>query len=260
MSSKLFDFNALSAVNVRSGHYAIGSDMVPNASPAHAVSLTEYWIDSAPLSFAHFERFVVGGGYFEPSLWVDSQFAGREILTNGSVDSHCDYLYSLSRRVESQLCISPVSSFELPLVGLTWMEAAAVCRYFGARLPFEREWEVAMQPGPTVRNPELPDPWKLLRSSAWGCKVTMGVLQEWTADAFDSHYWRGDLHGKGNVFRSTEGNMGVAVRGSSPFEIHQDIRFRQSADSDQRHEFRGFRRAWDHLPDDRVTTISFGVF
>lgn len=236
--------------HVKSGRYSIGSNNIPNASPQHLRDLHSYWIDRVPVSFGHYERFVAGCGYDDKSLWRDSS----ESPSIASIDQRCDELLEQSLLAAGLFRDKPTRSVDIPLVGVSWGEAAAIARFAGGRLPFESEWEIAMQRSSRVSTGEPPTGfsgtprcWQHAPRSDWGCVVATNVLQEWTADTFSPVYWRsgGDRHGMvwtpGQVY-------GVSLRGSCNTDMHKDYRFRRAVDPDERHSARGFRRVWDTEP------------
>jgi formylglycine-generating enzyme required for sulfatase activity len=240
-----------SITHVKGGKYSIGSNCIPNASPQHFRELRPYWIDRVPVTFGHFERFVAGGGYDDCSLWLDS----GESPSIPSIDLYCDQLLEQSIIAAGLFREKPTRSFDIPLVGVSWSEAAAIARFAGGRLPFESEWEVAMHRTASITvkkcdgigSSDIARCWQNAPRSDWGCVVATNVLQEWTADAFSPVYWRADSELHGVVW--TQGQVyGVSLRGSCIADVHKDYRFRRSADPTERHSERGFRRVWESEP------------
>jgi formylglycine-generating enzyme required for sulfatase activity len=236
---------------VKSGRYSVGSNNIPNASPQHHRDLRSYWIDQMPVSFGHFERFVVGGGYDDKSLWLDT----IEPPLLRSIDQRCDELLEQSVLAAGLFRDKPTRSVDIPLVGVSWGEAAAIARFAGGRLPFESEWEVAMQRYSKVSTREnnradssgMPRCWQQAQRSDWGCVVPANVLQEWTADAFSPVYWRSESDRHGMAWTPGQA-YGVSLRGSCHTDMHKDFRFRRAADPNEGHSARGFRRVWDAEP------------
>ncbi len=221
----------------------IGDDSIPQAGPRHRVRLSEFWIDRAVVSMAHFELFIASGGYFENRWWSDSPRTGATFLEQGSVDKRCRTIANLSIEIAKGRIPRHASSHELPAVGLTWVEAAAVCRFFGARLPFEAEWEVAMQGSGQPRQASTDE--TASQTSQWGCEVYLGALEEWTAGAFSSRHWRdADLA----EFATIDAPYGVCLKGSCRGGLFMDAAFRSSGDPLDAREFRGFRRVWCTAP------------
>lgn len=236
-------WSGCSVTRIDGGTYRIGSQVIQNAGPSHQRRLTDFWIDAEPVTFAHFEQFVAAGGYHQNRWWADSGQPGRTYINRGSVDARCQQLRQAATNICRQLGNRHAHSAHIPLIGLTWMESAAVCRFFGARLPFEVEWEVAMQESKDSRTRK---PFNVSRKcpvSRWGCVYLAGYLREWTADAFSPRYWRADTESHGE-FWTSEDQFGVTVRGHSDTDVHTDIRFRRSLSPDTVTEGCGFRRVW----------------
>src|SRR5687768_7426922 len=123
------------ALKVSTGEYDVGDDSIPNASPRHRRHLESFWIDSEPVSWAHFETFVAGGGYGDESLWTDAAGNPTSTARPTSVDAHHRQLLSLGRGWVGRR--SEGRTREQPITGLSWFEAGAIARFYGARLPFE---------------------------------------------------------------------------------------------------------------------------
>jgi formylglycine-generating enzyme required for sulfatase activity len=204
-----------------------------------------------PVSFGHFERFVAGGGYDDGSLWIDN----LESPSIASIDQRCDQLMEQSVIAARLFRDMPTRSVDIPLVGVSWGEAAAIARFAGGRLAFESEWEVAMQRStsqPAEKNDrfgssDIARCWQYAPLSDWGCVVAINILQEWTADAFSPVYWRAESNRHG-IEWTPDHAYGVSLRGSCSIDLHKDYRFRRAADPTERNSARGFRRVWDTEP------------
>jgi len=106
-----------------------GSEKEPNydpaawddESPVREVTVRAFRIQRYPVTVQEFGEFVVDDGYSKRELWKEGfgEFAKPED-------------WERQREFPSR-----------PLVGVSWSEAAAYCRWKGGRLPTEAEWERA---------------------------------------------------------------------------------------------------------------------
>lgn len=248
---------------IQAGKYSIGSNSIPNASPVHRRQMNSYWIDRSPVTFGHFERFVADGGYDNETFWIDSGY----FRPPSSVDHRCDELFEQSTRSAKLFHDVPARSGDIPLVGVSWNEAAAIARYAGGRLPFETEWEVAMMRTSDEQKVlyqeadegMIPACWARSKRSVWGCIITTSVLQEWTADAFSPRYWRADGERHGSFWTPVQ-SYGVSLRGGCKSDIYQDTHFRRAADPREIHSARSFRRVWQSQPDEQASSTHFACF
>lgn len=157
-----------SPLHIRGGDVFLGYDTYThgfafdNEQPGCPVTLQDFEIDSAPISFAEFARFVDAGGYDNPLYWPGQAGAWR-------VQSALSHPQRWRRNTEGdwqmrwfdQWMPLPVNS---PVIHVNAFEAEAWCLWSRRRLPSAAQWEHA-----TLSNPAF----------AWGNSVW-----EWTADAF----------------------------------------------------------------------------
>jgi formylglycine-generating enzyme required for sulfatase activity len=136
--------------------------------PRHEVALPPCYIARHPVTVAQFSAFAEAGGYQERRYWAEAEAA--QVWQDGKV--RCIYAWiNEEGNVETseELADAPASvseSFNLanhPVVGVTWYEALAYCRWLTEKL---REWNGT--PEPLVG---------LLRQDGWA--ITLPSEAEW---------------------------------------------------------------------------------
>lgn len=175
-------------VRIPAGEFIMGSGddaegVFDDEKPAHQVRLNEYWISRYPVTNSQFGAFIADGGYDRDELWtVEGQAwlrgAEPDLSPIDDEDLRKSYVEWLSERPRDKRRLpfwwgdSRWEAATRPVVGITWFEAQAFCRWLdedrapgwpeGAiGLPSEAQWEKAAR-GPDSRR------W------SWG--------NEWTAD------------------------------------------------------------------------------
>ena len=103
-----------------------------------------YWLSRFPVTNSQFERFVRDGGYRNEAHWSDK---GWKWLQQAQVT---EPIYFHDHRFDAP---------NQPVVGVSWWEAKAFCRWAGGRLPSEQEWESAAR-GREAREYPWDGPWK----------------------------------------------------------------------------------------------------
>ena len=133
-------------VEVPAGPFSMGSKSAdPHVEsdelPQHTLTLPTYWIGKTEVTNAQFRPFVEGDGYTNRAYWTEAGWAWRQQIKLTQPYSWNDPMWN-----------GPT----YPVVGVTWFEAVAYCRWLSAqigvtvRLPSEAEWEKAAR-GPDGR-------------------------------------------------------------------------------------------------------------
>lgn len=103
-------------VSVQGGEFTMGSNEHAD-EPRHQVVLDSFMIDKYEASNARFKQFMNATGHPAPAYWDDPR----------------------------------LNKANHPVVGVSWNDAAAFCKWEGKRLPTEAEWERAAK-GPSGEN------------------------------------------------------------------------------------------------------------
>lgn len=122
------DARPLDYATVPGGLAAIGDDGIAaldNERDAHSVALRAFHLARHPVTQAQFAAFMADGGYVRRDLWSADGWAWRA-----------------AERVERPFHWTAGAPAH-PVAGVSAYEAEAFCRWAGARLPTEFEWEHA---------------------------------------------------------------------------------------------------------------------
>jgi gamma-glutamyl hercynylcysteine S-oxide synthase len=106
-----------------------------------------FWLDRHPVTVDRYERFIESGGYDDPDYWDDDGWtwrAKKKIVLPRFWDEPAWRRFLRKNR---------------PVVGVSWYEASAFCRFEGRRLPSERELEAASR-GPAGHTYTWGDVWE----------------------------------------------------------------------------------------------------
>jgi formylglycine-generating enzyme required for sulfatase activity len=172
--------------------------------PQHTVTLPDYTIGKYPVTVGEFRAFIEAGGYQQRRYWTEAGWEWRE--TNGIVQPH---LWGETKWSGENL---------LPLVGVSWYEAYAYCRWLSEatgrdyRLPTEAEWEKAAR-GTDGRLYPWGDAFDAARcntrasglqrtlpvgryspagDSPYGCADVVGNVSEWTMSRYRPYPYNAD--------------------------------------------------------------------
>jgi len=216
-------------VYVPGGEFTLGADDITDEEkPIHRVRLTPFWISKYPVTNDQYRRYLdENPNQQEPEYWNHRQF----------------------------------NQPQQPVVGVSWEEAVAYCRWAGLELPSEAQWEAAARGQDQRRYPwgnEEPNA-SLANFGGTEAKTTpvgsypggagpygtldqAGNVWEWCADVWDRRAYEGREGQLDPV--ATTGEAAVRVlRGGSWAVVARSLaaayRFRDLAGN--RYRFIGFR-------------------
>ena len=126
-------------IPIPAGPFLMGSSdtdalAVANEKPQHTLTLPDFWIAKTPVTNAQFRPFVEGDGYRNQHYWTKVGW------------QWCQQEKTIKPRYWDD---KQWNGADYPLVGVSWFEAVAYCRWLMAqtghefRLPSEVEWEKA---------------------------------------------------------------------------------------------------------------------
>lgn len=93
----------------------------PNEHPVHEVTVRSFEVSKYLVTVEEYGAFIEAGGYSSKEFWDSRQFGS----------------HTQPKRWTEQVRFP-----NRPVVGVSWFEAEAYCRFVGARLPTEEEWEM----------------------------------------------------------------------------------------------------------------------
>ena len=163
-------------VRIPGGTFAMGSaDGQEDEGPVHEVYVDAFEMAACPVTRADYGTFIESTGHSAPREWMSIAFTGAD----------------------------------LPVVGVSWDDAVAYCRWKGGgvRLPTEAQWERAARGGreherypwgneipewiPEGGRGPLAGPWPVARGvpNAYGLFGIAANVHEWCADWHDRGYY-----------------------------------------------------------------------
>jgi formylglycine-generating enzyme required for sulfatase activity len=186
---------------VPGGEYTLGAeDITDEEKPVHRVVLSPFWIAKYPVTNEQYGRFLAANrGTAEPQYWSDKRF----------------------------------NQPKQPVVGVSWEEAQAYCRWAGLRLPSEAQWEAAArgsdqrryswgneEPTPELANFGNPEGATTPVGSypkgrgPFGTLDQAGNVWEWCEDVWDAAAYR-EREGQRDPLSTTGETAARCLRGGS---------------------------------------------
>jgi ergothioneine biosynthesis protein EgtB len=243
---------ALGWVEFEGGQYRFGhqgdSFAFDNESPVHEALLTPFALATRAVTNAEYLAFIDDGGYRTATLWLSDGW-GR-VLGEGWQAPLYWRRQEDGRWNEFTLAGEAPLNPHAPVTHISFYEAAAFAEWAGARLPEEREWELAARTASGAQG-RFMDPavaaHPAAASAGEGLVQMFGDVWEWTRSAY-SPYPRyrpaagavGEYNGK---FMSGQ----LVLRGGSCATAPGHVRasYRNFFPPDARWQFSGIRLAKD---------------
>jgi formylglycine-generating enzyme required for sulfatase activity len=235
---------------IPAGRYWIGDDATQHAGPRHLATMDEpFWIDVSPVTVGDVQQCILAGG-LEPRA-TQNNCAGGGSGRSRSVDGLFGHLLQTTARVFKVRRSASLRLSIFPACGLLLTEAQQICRFYGARLPTEIEWEISM--GWHANGRGLRGTFATPGTPIWstlGCASYAGTVEEWTRSAWTARYWTDNSQIEQG---DSPEDIRVCVRGCLPTAKLASIHARVAAKADDDSMPRLFRRVW-HCRDRPVRT------
>lgn len=179
-------------IEFEGGRYRFGAGQADgfyfdNEGPPHDALLTPFALADRAVSNGEYLAFLEDGGYDTATLWLSDGWARRQ---EEGWDAPLYWRWRDGHWCEFTLHGEQQLDPAAPVVHLSFYEASAFAEWAGARLPEEREWELAARQaaGATGRfavpgvsaHPAAAQP-------GTGCRQMFGDVWEWTRSAYSPY-------------------------------------------------------------------------
>ena len=118
---------------------------IPGLEHLPEVALPDYLVDQHEVTNAEYQRFVDGGGYGKPELWVEAFVKDGRTLSFEEVTALFRDSTGRPGPATWELGRFPKGEDRHPVVGVSWFEAAAYARFVRKSLPTIYHWNAAAQ-------------------------------------------------------------------------------------------------------------------
>ncbi|WP_166821912.1 ergothioneine biosynthesis protein EgtB [Thalassoroseus pseudoceratinae] len=219
-----------------------------NETPRHRVFLEAFELSNRLITNGEFMRFIEDGGYEQHEYWLST---GWDVVQSEGWTA--PLYWHLDGSEWKTFTLGGVRAVEEnePVCHLSYFEADAYARWAGARLPTEKEWEVALQQCSThanhskgfVENGRLHP----TTASSGMMQQLLGEVWEWTSSQYTAYPGYRPL---GGVLGEYNGKFMCdqwVLRGGSCLTSHEHIRgtYRNFFPATSRWQMSGFRLARD---------------
>ncbi len=137
-SLTFYDTTPAGMVWIPAGNVRLGQVGVPYAEPVNDFYVEGFYIDRYVVSNVRYKAFIDAGGYTTDAYWNPIGWAWRVAKS---------ITLPLFWNNPSYHGGGIAGNEQFPVLGVSWWEADAYCRWAGARLPTEAEWEKAAKGG-----------------------------------------------------------------------------------------------------------------
>jgi gamma-glutamyl hercynylcysteine S-oxide synthase len=226
-----------------------------NERPRHAAEVAPFRIGRTPVTNATWLTFTEGGGYERRTLWSEEAWSWKEQY---DITHPLHWTDGHEWRMGRLEPLDP----DKPVVHVSWFEADAFARAYGARLPTEHEWEKAATWDQQAHRIRPPSPYAAnldqrsfgthpvgaypQGASPCGALGMLGDVWEWTSTdftgypGFRAHPYReySEVFFGGGYKVLRGGSWATARRVATPHFRNWDL-------PQRRQIFSGVRLAWD---------------